>query len=258
METHGLEPSARSSSGASATALLEGGDISGVIRTHWLCEKWEQDKIEFAQRELERLGISHIQDGYELKPVLGLRDKVASRIAGRDLTQVVLVPKLIPVSHGVTSDWLRKLLIEPDAVEEREGNLLLNEGIQQMLDLMIAALNNQTAGNAYNNGSSYIGVGDSSTAEAATQTELQAATNRFYKGMVATYPQRTNQQVDWRSDFTTTEANYTWAEWSVSAGATTASGAGFTTGTKNLNRKVQSLGSKTTGTWTLTASITFS
>ena len=159
-------------------------------------------------------------------------------------------------AHQVGSETLRYLKVAPESVEEVPGNVLLNEGIARMGDLLIAA-----GGTAYNNANAYIGVGDTSTAAAATDTELlatQNAANRFYKGMVASYPQRTNQTIDWRSDFTSSEANFAWNEWTVAAGATTASGSGFLVGTTNLNRKVQSLGTKSTGTWTLTASITFS
>lgn len=144
----------------------------------------------------------------------------------------------------------------PDECEVIYGNILVNEGIQRMLDLLIGA-----GGTTFANANAFIGVGDTATAAAATDTELLAtanAANRFYKGMVATWPQRTSQTVDWKSDFTTTEANFAWQEWTVAAGATTASGSGFLVGTTNLNRKVQSLGTKASGTWTMTASITFS
>jgi hypothetical protein len=124
--------------------------------------------------------------------------------------------------------------------------------------MIATVLTNQTAANAWGNTNAFLGVGDSSTAEAATQTELQAATNRFYKAMNATFPSRSSQTVTFQSDFTSAEANYVWAEWSVSAGATTASGAGFTTGTTNLNRKVAALGTKSTGTWTLSGQLTLS
>jgi hypothetical protein len=124
---------------------------------------------------------------------------------------------------------------------------------------MIATVsNNQTASNPWSNGNSFIGVGDSVTAEAATQTDLSAGTNHFYKAMNATYPSRASQTSSFQSDFITAEANYVWAEWTISAGATTASGGGFTTGTTNLNRKVAALGTKATGTWTLTGQITIS
>jgi len=154
----------------------------------------------------------------------------------------------------VGSDTLRKIAV-PEIIEV-PGNLLLNEGIQRLLDLLIAA-----GGTSYNNANAYIGVGDTNTAESASQTELQAtqnAANRFYKAMNATFPSRSSQTVSWQSDFTSSEANFAWAEWTIAAGATTASGSGFLVGTTNLNRKVSSLGTKVTGTWTLTGQVTIS
>jgi hypothetical protein len=150
---------------------------------------------------------------------------------------------------------LRALVGEPEDAAEIKGNLLLNEGIQRLMDMtMIATL----TGTGWNNANAFIGVGDSSTAEAATQTDLQAATNHFYKAMNATFPSRSSQTSTFQSDFTTSEANFAWAEWSISSGATSASGSGFLVGTTNLNRKVSSLGTKSTGTWTLSAQITIS
>lgn len=216
-------------------------DHSGY-RFDWLCEKWSEDAVDWARKKLDKLGISHIPASMEeIKPGL-------------------TIPKLIPIKHGVTSAMLRALVGAPEEAVEIQGNLLLNEGIQQLEDLTMIAtvLTNQTAANAWGNTNAYIGVGDSSTAEAATQTDLQAATNHFYKVMNATFPSRSSQTVSFQSDFTSAEANYAWQEWSVAAGATSASGSGFLVGTKNLNRKVASLGTKSTGTWTLTGQITFS
>lgn len=146
--------------------------------------------------------------------------------------------------EGVPSALLRSY-VTPDEEREIVGNLLLNEGIQELWDLAIAA----GGTTAYNNANAEIGVGDSTTAAAATQTDLQAASNKLFKAMVATYPQRTNQTVAFRSDFTSGEANYAWEEWGIRNGNTR---------NKNLNRKVENLGTKATGTWTLTASITLS
>jgi hypothetical protein len=206
--------------------LLEKDHFS--IKTSWLCEKWSEEAVDFARARLEREGTSHIID------------------AG----------KLIPIEHGITSAELRRIVGDAEVYQEIAGNLLLNEGIQRLEDLLIGA-----GGTTYANANAYIGVGDTNTAESASQTELQAtanAANRFYKAMNATYPQRTNQTVDWQSDFTTSEANFAWAEWTIAAGATSASGSGFLVGTTNLNRKVSALGTKTTGTWTLTGSVTIS
>lgn len=238
--------------------MVEGHDHMSGYSVLWTREIWEQDKVEFCQRELKKAGINFIQDGVK---VVGAtkRSIIASKIIGRDVREPIIVPRMIPITHGITSDVLRALVGDPDDVMEIAGNLLLQEGITRITSLIIGA-----GGNAFNNANSFLGVGDSTTAEAATQTELQAtqnAANRFYKGMVATYPQRSggfSQTIDFRSDFTSTEANFVWNEWTAAEGATTASGSGFLVGTTNMNRKVQSLGTKTTGTWTLTGSITFS
>lgn len=217
----------------------------------WLCEKWSEEAVQFARKRLEREGTTHIQDGFitEKRPIFNRDADGEFHYLGED--NFIVAPRLIPITHGITSEQLRRLVGEPEECEEIQYNLLLNEGIQRMLDLLIAA-----GGTAFNNANAYLGVGTSTTAEAATQTDLQTAA--FYKGMNATYPSRTTQTVSWQSDFTTSEANQAWQEWSVSAGATTASGAGFTVGTTNLNRKVQSLGTKATGTWTLTGQVTIS
>jgi hypothetical protein len=131
----------------------------------------------------------------------------------------------------------------PYEVREVEGNVLLNEGIAEMLDLLIAAAGTT----AYNNANARIGVGDSTTAAAATDTGLIAATNVLFKGMLTGFPTRTGQTVTFKSEFTGTEANFVWNEWSVDNGSTR---------NRNLNRKVQSLGTKTSGTWTLQVDIT--
>jgi hypothetical protein len=212
------------------------GEERAGWRVDWFCEQWEQDKVNHVMRKLERDDRLH-------------DDFVPHNLGGRTIYR--------PRSEGLPSEFLREYDVDPDNEIFVPGNLLLNEGIGRLLDLLTAA-----GGVAYNNANAFIGVGDSATAEAATQTELAAATNRFYKAMVATYPVSPGsngaQSRDWRSDFTTTEANYAWQEWSICAGATTASGAGFTSGTTNLNRKVQSLGTKATGTWTMTGTVTIS
>lgn len=219
-----------------------------TVKTHWTCEKWSEEACDYARKVLLSRGIETVEG-----PLQYARTLLHPR--------GIIRPQLVPIREYVPSHVLRAIVGSPEEALEVPGNLLVNEGIQRLLDLAIAAVNNQTAGNAWNNGSSFIGVGDTSTAEAATQTELlaaAAATNRFYKAMNATFPSRTNQTVTWQSDFATGEANFAWNEWTVAAGATGASGSGFLTGTVNLNRKVSSLGTKASGTWTLSAQVTVS
>jgi hypothetical protein len=130
-------------------------------------------------------------------------------------------------------------------VAEIDGNILLNEGIGALLDLL-CGLGSPTA---FSNANAYIGVGDSSTAESAAHTGLQASTNKLYKAMQASYPSRSGQTVTFRAVFTSAEANWAWNEFTVSNGSSDAS--------VNLNRKVSAQGTKASGqTWTVDVSIT--
>lgn len=113
--------------------------------------------------------------------------------------------------------------------------------------LLAQALINDSA-TFMSNTNAYLGVGDSSTAFSAAQTDLQAATNKVRKAMDASYPTRSAGAITLRSTFNSSEANYAWAEWAsfnASSGGTM------------LQRKVESLGTKTnTQTWVLTATLT--
>jgi hypothetical protein len=67
--------------------------------------------------------------------------------------------------------------------------------------------------------------------------------------MDASYPQRSNQTVTWRSTFASGDANYAWNEFTVANGNSDAA--------TNLNRKVSAQGTKTTGqTWVVDIAIT--
>ena len=100
----------------------------------------------------------------------------------------------------------------------------------------------------FNNANSYIGVGDSATAYAAGQTDLQAGANKFRQAMEATYPSRATNVVTFRSLMATGSANYTWAEWAIFNAAAA--------GTM-LSRKVEALGTKTSAqAWQITATLT--
>jgi len=134
-------------------------------------------------------------------------------------------------------------LFTPYKVIEGEGNCLLNTGIDEMWDLITG-----DSANHFNNASTQIGVGDSDTAANATQTDLQAATNKTYKGMETGYPTSTSQKATFKASFGASDANYTWNEWVVK----------HATSGKCLNRKVNALGTKSSGTWTLEVSITLS
>jgi hypothetical protein len=130
---------------------------------------------------------------------------------------------------------------------EFEDNCLLNSGINLLLTLGIGG-----TGTAWTNALAALGVGDSNTAADPTQTDLQAATNKTYKAMDATYPTNpcVSQQLVARSTFGSADANYVWNEIVLRNGVSSGT---------CLNRKVQAMGTKASGTtWVATLTITLS
>lgn len=127
-----------------------------------------------------------------------------------------------------------------------KGNLLLNGGINVAWGLVCGA-----GGTAFNNANAYIGVGDSTTSAVATQTGIQASTNRLNNPMDATYPLAAASQAEvWRSTFTSSLANFAWNEIVVSNANDFVHG---------LNRLVQTMGTKASGaTWVASLTITLS
>ena len=126
-----------------------------------------------------------------------------------------------------------------------DGNVLLNEGITALLNLLIGA-----AETAFSNANAYLGVGESTTAAAASQTGLQGS-SKTYKAMESGYPSISGQTVTFRSVFGSSDANNAWQEFTVASGDSDSA--------DNLNRKVSDQGTKASGqTWTLDLAITFS
>jgi hypothetical protein len=125
------------------------------------------------------------------------------------------------------------------------GNLMLNEGLNNLMTHICAA-----SGTKWDSSNAYLGVGTSSSAAAATDTGLVGTA--VYKGMMASFPTYgTSQKATWKSEYTTSEANQAWEEFSLS-NSNSNSGS-------NLNRKVSAQGTKASGqTWELTLDITFS
>jgi hypothetical protein len=143
--------------------------------------------------------------------------------------------------RGQEEEFCRRFT--PYEVIEGEGNCLLNTGIDEIWDLVVG-----DSANHFSSTYAQIGVGDSVTAAAATQTDLQASTNKTYKAMDTGYPTSTSQQATFKASFGSSYANYAWNEWVVK----------HSSSGKCLNRKVENLGTKSGGTWTLTVTITLS
>ena len=146
-----------------------------------------------------------------------------------------------------TEEERREFLKKPHEVYEKEENCLLNTGIAEFEDLFIGAVSG--ASHIFDNAHATIGVGDSNTAADATQTDLQAETNKTYKAMDSTYPSRSSQTLTFQSTFDSADANYVWNEWVIKQ----------STSAICLNRHVDSMGTKASGsTWVLQVTITIS
>lgn len=149
--------------------------------------------------------------------------------------------------HG---DWTAEeidagLAGAPIEVREAEGNILVTAGLTALLNLLIGA-----GGTAFNNANAYLGIGDSTTAAAIGQTDLQASSNKVRHAMDATYPLVSGNVVTFRSTFLTSEGNFSIQEF----GTFNAAAAGTM-----LNRKLTDFGTKTSAsTLQLTETITVS
>lgn len=129
-------------------------------------------------------------------------------------------------------------------VVETAPNLFLTAGINTVL--LLAA---GQAATAFSTSNARLCVGDSTTAAAAGQTDLQASTNKT-RQIVDSAPTVTNNQITFVATFGTGSANYAWQEVGV---------ANASSGGQMWSRTVQSLGTKTSAAswvlnWTLSIS----
>lgn len=126
-------------------------------------------------------------------------------------------------------------------------NQLVNVGMVAIWDLVT----NQGGATAFSNANAYLGVGDSTTAVSVAQTDLQAVSNKLRVGMDVSYPAAPSNGIEqWRSTFTSLQANYSWQEFAVFNASSS--------GTM-MNRSLSNQGTKTSGqTWQLLYQITLS
>lgn len=141
-------------------------------------------------------------------------------------------------------DTARKIAgFAPDETAVETQNIILDTGANEMLKLITG-----TGGTAFSAANSYLYVGTDSTAENAAQTGIIATgNNRAYATLDSGYPTVTGRQMVYRASFGDDQANFAWNEASIANG--------IGTNAVSMNRKVSSLGTKTTGTWTLQISI---
>lgn len=133
---------------------------------------------------------------------------------------------------------------DPYEVCTFDGNLALNEGITEVMDLIIG-----DAATAYSAANTYLGVGADTTAADATQTGLIAASNKYYQ--LVDSVSATGQTITWQATFGSGVANFAWEEFTVANGSSDSA--------DNLNRKVSGQGTKASpNIWILQCKITLS
>jgi fatty acid/phospholipid biosynthesis enzyme len=95
-----------------------------------------------------------------------------------------------------------------------------------------------------------IGIGDSTAAVAATQTDLQATTNKYRQAMDTGFPTIASNVLTFQATVATANANFSWQEFGIFNSATLGSGTMF-------NRFLSAIGTKTSAqTWQLAITVT--
>ncbi len=146
------------------------------------------------------------------------------------------------------------LRIKPFEERYTDGNLVTTAGWGRITTLLNAGTGNLIATNTVR-----VGAGNSNTAAAIGQTDLQAAagaSNRYFMTSTVTIPSAPVIQAV--AVFASADGNFAWEEWCLDVGTATVSASAVVSAVM-LNRKVASNGTKASGqTWTATATITFS
>ncbi len=123
-------------------------------------------------------------------------------------------------------------------------NLMLNEGIDEIFDLV----SETNATDYYTNALARVGVGNSSTAAAATDTALIGGSTAFVAQEGGFPNLGTAQRIDFKGSFASGIAEFAWEEFTVDNGSSP---------NANLQRLVSAKGTKSSGeTWTAEIQIT--
>ena len=189
-----------------------------------------------------------------------LRWEPKVRIIKYSADQTAAITEML--GHTPSGPELRELealgTIEPDEITPwMHGNLIVTVGLSRFMKLFAGE-----AVDPFNFAKGFIAVGDSSTAAAAGDTDLVAATNKYYRPLDATPTTSTAGTVSAAATFVGGIAEWAWNEWCIGI-ASNSSVTGATTKTTAagssaiiVNRKVQSLGTKgASTTWTLQMSV---
>ena len=163
-----------------------------------------------------------------------------------------IAPRMLGFDEQPDPRWLDKRIakILGLPVEDAPLALSLYAGLNLVVDNgenIVAKLVTGNSETALNNANAYLGVSSNATAAAETDSSIPSAT---WKAMNATYPANpSGSSFQLQSDFTSGEANFAWNRWGIGNGSNPG-----TTG-RLFSNKTESLGTKSGGTWTLTATV---
>lgn len=154
------------------------------------------------------------------------------------------------------SQVFEELRLRPFEEAESTGNLLTTAGLTRLNNLLTGA-----GGQAATNTATRLGVGNGAGTAAVGDTDLSASagsSNRYFQVMDATFPSVSSGVTTYKATYATGDANFAWNEYGIDIGTPTVS-AGTTVAACLLNHKTSAgLGTKATGTWVLTVTITIS
>lgn len=134
---------------------------------------------------------------------------------------------------------------KPDEVVIETQNIILDTGANEMLKLITG-----TGGTAFSSSNAYIYVGDDNTPEKASQTGILSSTKTRgtnYDYAAVNKVEVTGRLAVFTATFNETVGNFAWNEAAITNGIGVASVA--------MNRKVDNLGTKSGGIWTLQITI---
>lgn len=146
----------------------------------------------------------------------------------------------------------RSFRVRPYAIGEDEGNLVTDAGWNLLMKNVAGS-----AGTLFSATVGRIGIGDSTTAVAYTDTALNAATNKQYKliSSAPTVGSTHTAGLVFQATFGSSQANFAWQEFGTDQGAAD----GTTVTAVFFNHGLSNQGTKASGqTWAVTETITWS
>lgn len=146
--------------------------------------------------------------------------------------------------------------VTPYATADDEGNLLTTAGLTRLMTLL-----NGAGGQAMTNTSVRLGVGNGAGGAAIGDTDLGASagsSNRWFQIMDSTFPSTAAGVMTAKATFATGDGNFAWNEWGLDIGTPTVSSSATVAATFFNHKTSAALGTKTSGSWALTVTVTIS